>query len=167
MSRKLAFDWSVDKETRTEYYTREFAAKASLVWDAFTKADLIDQWYAPSPVVSNTKEMDFTVGGRRLYAIVIPSGKKFWSVENYTSITPKKNIQYKSAFSDKDGNVSSDSFGSESYLNFSETNGITTVKITVQYTSLKTFEMMIEGNHQDGMAECFNNLTKLLIDLNK
>ncbi|MFD2163060.1 SRPBCC domain-containing protein [Paradesertivirga mongoliensis] len=167
MNRELAFDWRVNKETRTEYYTREFAAKASLVWDAFTKADLIDRWYAPRPVVSNTKEMDFTVGGRRLYAISIPGGKEFWSVEKYTAITLKTDIQYKSAFSDKDGNVSSDSFGSESHLVFTDTNGITTLKKTVQYTSLEAFERMIGGNHQDGMAECFNNLDELLIDLNK
>lgn len=167
MSRKLVFAFSVDKETRTEYYTREFAAKVSVVWDAFTKADLVDQWYAPRPVVSKTKEMDFTVGGRRLYAIGIPNGKEFWSVENYTSITPEKNIRYRSGFSDKNGNVSANSFGSESNINFNENNGITTVKITVEYTSLKTLEMMIERNHQDGMAECFNNLDELLSDLNK
>ena len=40
----LLFDFTVDKAAKTVYITREFAAKLSLVWDAFTKQEIIDQW---------------------------------------------------------------------------------------------------------------------------
>ena len=47
----LQFDFTVDKSKKTVYITREFDAELSLVWDAFTKAELIDQWIAPKPMI--------------------------------------------------------------------------------------------------------------------
>src|SRR5689334_24526223 len=88
----LVFDFTVDKATKTVYITREFDADLSLVWDAFTKAELLDQWVAPKPFVSKTKFMDFKVGGRRFYAMVSPEGHERWAVQKYISISPKTQL---------------------------------------------------------------------------
>ena len=45
----LLFDFTVDKATATIHITREFAADLDLVWDAFTKAEILDQWMGPKP----------------------------------------------------------------------------------------------------------------------
>ncbi|MEJ7847388.1 MAG: SRPBCC domain-containing protein [Pyrinomonadaceae bacterium] len=89
MKNDLLFDFIVDKPTKTVTVTREFAAGRDLVWDAYTKQELLDQWWAPKPWESRTKVMDFSVGGRRFYAMVSPEGQERWSVQKYTSITPK------------------------------------------------------------------------------
>ncbi|HBR58209.1 MAG TPA: ATPase, partial [Blastocatellia bacterium] len=68
----MQMDFIVNKETKTVTITKEFAAVLSLVWDAYTKAELLDQWWAPKPFTSRTKAMDFKVGGRRFYAMVSP-----------------------------------------------------------------------------------------------
>ena len=44
MNNDLLFDFNVDKAAKTVYITREFNARQALVWDAFTKAELLDQW---------------------------------------------------------------------------------------------------------------------------
>ena len=44
MKTTLLFDFTVDKATKTVFITREFAADLSLVWDAFTKQEILDQW---------------------------------------------------------------------------------------------------------------------------
>ena len=72
----LLFDFTLDKATKTAYINREFAAPLSLVWDAFTKPEILNQWVAPKPWVSKTKFMDFKVGGRRFYAMVSPEGQE-------------------------------------------------------------------------------------------
>src|SRR5215468_7724885 len=64
MKTDLLFDFTVDKATKTVLITREFTADLSLVWDAFTKQEILDQWWAPKPWASKTKFMDFKVGGR-------------------------------------------------------------------------------------------------------
>ena len=65
MTNNLLFDFTVDKAAKTVFITREFDAEQSLVWDAFTKKELLDQWLAPKPMVSKTKYQDFKVGGKR------------------------------------------------------------------------------------------------------
>jgi uncharacterized protein YndB with AHSA1/START domain len=92
MTNNLQFEFTLDKEAKTVYITREFDAGLSLVWDAFTKAELLDQWVAPKPWSSRTKHMDFKVGGRRFYAMVSPEGMERWSIQRYTSISPKTNF---------------------------------------------------------------------------
>ena len=74
MTNHLLFNFTVDKATKTVFINREFEAELSLVWDAFTKPELLDQWLAPKPFTSKTKYMDFTVGGKRFYAMVSPEG---------------------------------------------------------------------------------------------
>jgi uncharacterized protein YndB with AHSA1/START domain len=54
----LLFDFTVDKETATFHVMREFAADPDLVWDAFTKAEILDQWMGPKPYRVQTKELD-------------------------------------------------------------------------------------------------------------
>ena len=39
-------EFIVNKETKTVTITKEFAAELSLVWDAYTRAELLDQWWA-------------------------------------------------------------------------------------------------------------------------
>ena len=92
MKNTLLFDFTVDKATKTVFVDKEFDADNDLVWDAFTKQEILDQWWAPKPWQSKTKSMDFRVGGRRLYAMVGPEGEEHWSIEEFTSITPKTNL---------------------------------------------------------------------------
>ena len=88
----LHFDFDVDKSTQTVTVIREVNAPLANVWDAFTKQEILDQWWAPKPWISKTKFMDFTEGGRRFYAMVSPEGHESWAIQDYTSISPKTNF---------------------------------------------------------------------------
>jgi uncharacterized protein YndB with AHSA1/START domain len=156
----LLFDFTVNKEEKTVFITREFAAEHSLVWDAFTKAEILDQWTAPAPWVARTKYMNFEVGGRRFYAMVSPDGKEMWSIQKYTSITPKTNFKMFNAFADKDENPQLP--GSDWDYNFSEQNGITKVNITIYNESLERMEKMIEMGFKEGFTVTLKNLEELL-----
>ena len=160
MKNDLLFDFTVDKTTKTVLIHREFAAEHSLVWDAFTKPELLDQWVAPKPWLSRTKYMDFKVGGRRFYAMVSPEGQERWSIQEYTSITPKSNFKMHNAFADKDENPELP--GSEWEYNFSEQNGKTKVSITIYNESLARLEKMIEMGFKEGYAMSMINLEELL-----
>ena len=165
MNNNLLFDFTVDKATKTVFITREFDAGLSLVWDAFTKAEILDQWVAPKPWVSKTKFMDFKVGGRRFYAMVSPEGQERWAIQKYTFISPKTNFKMFNAFADKDENPELP--GSDWDLRFSETRGITKVTITIQNDSLERMEKMIEMGFQGGFTATLNELEKLLAGLKK
>lgn len=100
MTNSLLFDFTMDKASKTVIITREFAADLSLVWDAFTKAELLDQWVAPKPWTSRTKYQDFKVGGKRFYAMVSPEGLERWAIQEYRSICPKTHFKMFNAFAD-------------------------------------------------------------------
>jgi uncharacterized protein YndB with AHSA1/START domain len=163
MKNNLLFDFIVDKTTKTVIVNREFAAELPLVWDAYTKQELLDQWWAPKPWESRTKFMDFRVGGRRFYAMVSPEGQERWSIQKYTSISPKTNFKIFNAFADKDENPELP--GSDWDLNFSEQNGTTKVSITIYNESLARLEKMIEGGFREGSMMTMKNLEDLLAKL--
>jgi uncharacterized protein YndB with AHSA1/START domain len=161
----LLFDFTVDKATKTVFVNKEFDADLSLVWDAFTKQEILDQWWAPKPWESKTKFMDFKVGGKRFYAMVGPEGQEHWSLQKYTSIAPKSNFKYWNAFADKDENPELP--GSDWDLNFSEQNGTTKVSITIYNESLERMEKMIEMGFQGGFTMTLNYLEDLLATLSQ
>ena len=165
MENNLQFDFTIDKATKTVLVNREFAAELSLVWDAFTKQEIIDQWWAPKPYESRTKVMNFEVGGRRFYAMVSPEGQENWAVQKYTSISPKTNFKMFNAFADKDENPQLP--GSDWDFNFSEQNGITKVSIIIKNESLERMEKMIEMGFQGGFTATLDYLEKLLATLSQ
>ncbi len=164
MRNNLLFDFTVDKATKTVFVNREFAAELPLVWDAFTKQEILDQWWAPAPHMAKTKFMNFEVGGRRFYAVVSPDGEERWSIQKFTSISPKTNFKMLNAFADKDENPELP--GSEWDLNFSEQNGITKVSITIYNESFDRMEKLMEG-FQQGFTITLNNLENLLATLSQ
>ena len=165
MSDNLLFDFTLDKATKTVVITREFDADLSLVWDAFTTPEILDQWVAPKPWASRTKYMDFKVGGRRFYAMVSPEGQERWAIQEYTSITPKTHFKMYNAFADKDENPELP--GSDWDYTFSEQNGRTTVRISIYNESLARLEKMIEMGFKEGFTMSMTNLENLLASLSK
>lgn len=161
----LLFDFIVDKATKTVFVNKQFDAGLDLVWDAFTKKEILDQWWAPKPFASETKVMDFKVGGHRFYAMVSPEGQKHWAIQQYTAINPKTNFKYLNAFADENANPNLP--GSDWDLNFSEENGMTTVNISIYNESLERMEQMIEMGFEGGFTMTLNELDNLLSSLKK
>lgn len=165
MTTNLLFDFTVDKAAKTVFITREFDAELSLVWDAFTTPELLDQWVAPKPWSARTKHMNFEEGGRRFYAMVSPEGLERWAVQKYTSITPKTNFKMFNAFADKDENPELP--GSDWDFNFSEQGQRTKVSITIYNESLARLEKMIEMGFKEGYTISMQNLEDLLRTLSQ
>ena len=174
MKNNLLFDFTVDKAAKTVFIKREFAAELSLVWDAFTKQEILDQWNAPAPYTAKTKYMNFEVGGKRFYAMISPEGQEHWSIQKFTSISPKTNFKMFNAFADKDENPQLP--GSDWDYTFSEQNarpdepvgrGKTKVSITIYNESLARLEKMIEMGFTEGFKMSMNNLENLLATLSQ
>jgi uncharacterized protein YndB with AHSA1/START domain len=159
----MKMDFIVDKPTKTVSITKEFAFELSLVWDAYTKPELLDQWWAPKPLASRTKVMDFRVGGRRFYAMVSPDGQERWALQKYTSISPKANFKFFNAFADEDENPELP--GSDWDLTFSEQDGTTKVSISIYNESLERLEKMVEMGFKEGTMGQLDNLEVLLAKL--
>ena len=165
----LLFDFTVDKDTSTIYVTREFAADLDLVWDAFTKSEMLDQWMGPKPYRLQTKEMDFREGGRWLFSMVSPentnpSGR--FSLAEFVEIKPKSSFTTRNSFSDENGNPINTGFTfSLTTYTFKPGDGITTVHIAKKMASLAELEQFTAFGYKEGTAAGFGNLDELLLTL--
>jgi uncharacterized protein YndB with AHSA1/START domain len=162
----LLFDFTVDKATATIHVTREFAADHDLVWDAFTKAEILDQWMGPKPWRVQTKEMDFREGGRWLYSMIGPDNTPAtrYSLAEYVEIQPKTSFTTKNSFADENGNPTNSGFTfSMTKYSFKGGDEKTTVQIAKKMASLAELEQFIAGGYYEkGTAAGMNNLDEVL-----
>lgn len=155
----LLFDFSVDKAKHTIHITREFAADLELVWDAFTKPEILDQWMGPRPWRVETKEMDFREGGRWIYAMVSPENVAGYSLVEFIEIQPMSKFSSKNSFCDENGNpVNKGLTYSITTHTFEAGEGKTTVQIVKQMADLAELEKFIAMGFKEGMQVVMTNL---------
>jgi uncharacterized protein YndB with AHSA1/START domain len=97
--------------------------------------------------------------------MVSPEGQERWSIQKYTSISPKTNFKFLNAFADKDENPELP--GSEWDMNFSEQNGTTKVSMSIYNESLDRLEKMIEMGFREGFTMTMESLDDLLTTLSQ
>jgi PhnB protein len=158
MKQSLLFDFQVDKNTSSVLVKREFAAARSTVWDAFTKADILDRWWAPKPWQSKTKSMDFNVNGRRLYAMCGPDGEEHWALAEFTAINNTESFEFVDAFCDENGKINNEFPRSNWRVQFSEENGKTLVSIEIKHKNLQELEAMIKLGFKEGFTMALEHL---------
>lgn len=159
----LALEFIVDKTSQSVLVHKMYDAELSLVWDAFTKQEILDQWWAPKPWTSKTKHMDFKPGGSRFYAMISPEGDARWQIQQYSSISPKTSFKYTSLFTDKDANPEPQ--GSDWEFRFTEVGAATKLSICIKNDSLPRMEKMLEMGFKEGFTMILNELSSVLEQL--
>ena len=142
--------------------TRTFNAPIDLVWRAWTEAELLDQWWAPSPWISRTKRMDFVEGGNRLYAMCGPDGEEHWGLTIYKSITPTSGFAGEDCFCDSEGVVNSELPVATFQNRFEEHSDTTFVVIITHYASEQHLQQVIQMGMKEGLVMIYTNLDKLI-----
>lgn len=167
MNRNLAFDFSVDKENKTITIKREFAAELPLVWDAYTKPEILDQWWAPKPWKARTKTMDFREGGHWHYAMVGPQGEEHWARVNYKTIQIRKKFTGLDAFADAEGNLNKDLPQSNWTVTFTDKGQVTFVEYEITFADLAQLETTLKMGFKEGLTSAMEGLDEVLTSLKK
>lgn len=165
MKHNLQFDFIVDKENNQLTLRREFLAKRQLVWDCYTKSELLNQWFAPKPLSTKTNSMEFEEGGHWHYAMVDPNGTEYWGYTEYVIIKPIDYYTSLDAFSNEKGEVNKDLPRAKWKVEFIDKEEKTLVETTVKYNSLKDLEAVIQMGLEQGMRLTLEKLDELLESL--
>lgn len=165
MKNSLLMEFTVDKKANTVNVTREFAAELDLVWAAWTKKEILDQWWAPKPWSAKTKHLDLKPGGYWHYAMVSPEGDEHWCRADYASIEELEKINYQDAFCDEDGVINTYFPRAQWQIRFFDANELTKVKVTIAYEQLADLEKIIEMGFKEGFTSGLENLEALLSTL--
>ena len=162
MNSNLLFDFTVNKETNTIHVKREFAANLHFVWDAWTKPELLDLWWAPKPYRTVTKSMDFREGGYWHYRMIGPDNDCHWCRADYEHIDKHVVFSGLDAFCDEAGTVNTDFPRSHWTNRFSENEDVTTVNIVIAYQSLPDLEKIVELGFKEGFTMALQNLDQYI-----
>lgn len=167
MNTNLKMDFSINKGNKTITVKREFAAELPVVWDAYTKSEILDQWWAPKPWKAKTKTMDFREGGHWHYAMVGPKGEEHWAVANYQTIQNQKKFTVLDAFADAEGKVDKDLPQSKWEVNFTDKGQITLVEFHISFPDSAALEETIKMGFKEGFTMAMEGLDELLVSLKK
>src|ERR1700754_3512377 len=77
-----------------------FNAKPETVWQAWTKKEVLDKWWAPKPWHVETKKLEFKEGGLWQYAMVGPENQRHNAKFSYTKINAPKSFEANDSFTD-------------------------------------------------------------------
>ena len=163
----LLFEFEVDKASNSVFVNKEFAADLPLVWDAFTKQEMLDQWWAPSPFTTKTKSMDFREGGHWLYCMIDPEGKQYWGRMDYTKVNASESYEALDAFCDENGDINPQLPRAPWDARFKDLGENTLVETVVTYNSLADLEAVINMGMQEGLTSALDNLDALLARVKK
>lgn len=135
--------------------TRVFDAPRQLVYDAFSKPELLKRWFGPRGWSLVVCEVDHRVGGSFRFVMRGPDGKDMGMRGVYREIVPPERSVHMESFDDYPGE-------SQVTAVFTEQDGKTTLTATVLYPSKEVRDAMIQMGMEDGAAESYDKLAELL-----
>src|SRR5258708_36107401 len=135
--------------------TRVFDAPRTLVWDAFTKPELLKRWFGPRGWSLAVCEVDLRVGGGFRFVLRGPDRRDMGMRGVYREIVPPERSVHMESFDDYPG---------ESQVTgvFIEQGGKTTLTATVLYPSKEVCDAVIKSGMDHGAAESYDKLAELL-----
>jgi uncharacterized protein YndB with AHSA1/START domain len=154
--------FSKDIENQKLTVVRSFDAALEQVWKAWTKGEILDQWWAPKPYRAETKIMDFKEGGLWLYSMIGPKGDISWCKESFKTIDPHKSITNSVCFCDEAGNENPDFPVMYWKKEFSQTGSDTTVTVEITFAKETDLETIIKMGFQEGFTAGLSNLDAYL-----
>jgi uncharacterized protein YndB with AHSA1/START domain len=135
--------------------TRIFNAPRALVFDAFTKPDLLRRWFGPRGWSLVTCEVDLRVGGHFRFVLRSPEGNEMGMRGTYREIDAPYRSVHTEGFDDLPGE-------SEVTTELSERDGKTVLTATIAYTSQEIRDAVIRSGMEHGAAESYDRLAELL-----
>jgi len=135
--------------------TRVFDAPRRLVFEAFTKPELLKRWFGPRGWSLAVCEVDLRVGGGFRFVLRGPDGKEMGMRGVYREIAAPERSVHMESFDD---------FPGESQVTavFVEQGGRTTLTATVIYPSQEIRDAVIQSGMEHGAAETYDKLAELL-----
>ena len=146
------------KSDREVVVTRTFDAPARLVFEAWTKPELFEQWWVPRSMGMTLRscELDVRTGGK--YRLVFgddPANPMAFFGE-YLDVVPNQRLVWTNEESGADGSVTT--------VTFEEKNGKTTLVMSELYPTKEALDAAGTGA-QEAMNETFGQLDELLASL--
>jgi uncharacterized protein YndB with AHSA1/START domain len=145
------------KSERELVLTRTFNGPARIVFEAWTKPEMLKRWWVPksSGMSLLSCELDVRVGGRYRFELGLDASKSMAFFGRYLEVIPNSRLVWTNEESDQ---------GSVTTVTFEEKGGKTLLVLHELYPSKEALDASIAGM-EGGMQETFAQLDELLVTL--
>ena len=139
---------------------REFEAPRRLVFDAWTRPELLMRWYGARGWNLVECEVDLRVGGRWRFVSRGPGGARMGQSGVYREVLPPDRLVLTEVFDDQ-------SYPGESLIThvFAEQSGWTALTSTVRYPSKEARDIVLRYPMARGLAEGYGRLAGVLAEM--
>ena len=146
------------KSDREVVVTRTFDAPACLVFEAWTKPELFEQWWVPRSMGMTLRscELDVRTGGKYRLVFGDDPANPMAFFGKYLEVVPNQRIVWANEESGADGSITT--------VTFEEENGKTTLVLSELYPTKEALDAAGTGA-QEVMHETFGQLDVLLASL--
>ena len=145
---------------------RTFNGPPRIVFDAWTKAELVSRWWAPKSlgVTMVSCEADVRAGGRYRYVLKSPRADRFAFSGQYSEVTPYSRLVYTTIF--EPGEMPQDEAGSAIVtVTFEDRDGKTRLVSRELYPSKEVLDAVLASGMEAGMRETMDQLDELVAAL--
>jgi uncharacterized protein YndB with AHSA1/START domain len=138
---------------------RFFAAPRQLVFDAWTKPEMVREWWGPNGFTIPACEIDARPGGEFLIQMTAPDGTVGALKGRYVEFYPPYRFHYIGTPLDKDGNAMCETRTS---VYFEEKNGGTEVVLDGHYTKAPADPALFMKGARGGWTQMFEKLAEFV-----
>ena len=141
-----------DREIRM---VRVFDAPRQIVFDAFTKCELLKRWFGPHGFSLSVCDGDFRPGGGWRFVVRGPDGSEMGMRGRIREMSPPDRLVHVETFDDYPGEALVTT-------TFVEARGKTTVTIDLLYESKEVRDAVVRSGMEHGAAESYDRLAEFL-----
>jgi len=167
----------IPTETGAFSITRALEAPRDLVWQLFTQAEHLKQWWGPKGFAVTHASIDAAPGGRFHYGLRSANGDPIWGLFVFREVTAPERLVFINSFSDENGGVTRHPLSQtwplelSSRFEFEDLGNTTRVKVTWRPLNpspeeKKTFEESF-ASMQAGWSGTLEQLEAYIAQLNR
>jgi uncharacterized protein YndB with AHSA1/START domain len=144
---------------------REFDAPRRLVFEAYTKPELVKRWWHARRGEVTLVEIDLRVGGRWRYVMVTPDGSEVGFHGEYQEVVPDQRLVSTEVYEGLPEGVSEEDAATLNTTTFTEADERTTLTLLVQAKSKVSRDAIIESGMEDGLQDALDLLEQAAVSL--
>lgn len=164
---KFEIIFNKDTDSASVYIMKIYSAEVSVIWDYFTKSELLDKWWAPKPWQCETKSQDFQNGGTWLYSMVGPEGERHYAKVKYGEIKEHRSFDGTDSFCDENGITNPDFPEAKWLFGFTGVEEGTKVTVNIHFESEEAMNQLLDMGFEEGFKMGLNQLENILNNLNR
>lgn len=141
---------------------RIFDAPRALVFQAFTDANHLSQWFGPAGWTLPVCKVDLRPGGAWQYCMRGPNGEESWGKAIYQEIVAPERLVYQDNFTDADGNPLEGMPETQVTVEFTEEAGKTKLTSRTLFATPADRDAVLGMGVVEGIQETWDRLDSYL-----